>query len=72
MSCATTGCSDPTCPVCSVPRRFATTGQSALAAEPLRANAPALNGQKPARTERDPRFTKRQRKALEPGTRRFS
>jgi hypothetical protein len=32
----------------------------------LKANAPALNGTKPARTVRDPRFLKRKRKALRP------
>jgi hypothetical protein len=53
-----------------VSRRFAG-GTSAVTADSLRTNAPALNGTKPARTKRDPSLIKRQRKALEPGSRRF-
>ena len=37
---------------------------SPLEAEGLRKNAPALNGQKPARTNRDPATIKRKRKQL--------
>lgn len=37
---------------------------SAIAQEPLRADAPALNGTKPGRTNRDPTKIKRRRKDL--------
>jgi len=39
---------------------------TALEREGLRRDAPALNGTKPGRTNRDPRFIKRRRKALWP------
>lgn len=65
MSCAVDGCTDPDCQVCSVPRRFPKESRRLVEAEQrgLRDNAPALNGTK-ARASRDPRFIKRNRKAL--------
>jgi hypothetical protein len=66
MSCATTGCDNPDCPVCSVPRRFPQTVHKTLAdgaGDGLKDNAPALNGTK-VRASRDPRFIKRSRKPL--------
>jgi hypothetical protein len=68
VSCATTGCDDPDCPVCSVPRRFPQTAKKLVEerdTDGLRDDAPALNGTK-QRPSRDPRFMKRQRKALTP------
>lgn len=66
MSCAIEGCSDPMCSVCSVASRFAHVPQyqpkSVREAEGVRARA--LAGTKPARTNRDPVWIKRKRKAL--------
>lgn len=66
MSCAFDGCGDPAscCLVGGcVPRRF---GKCPTLSDRLamKTNAPALNGTKPPREVRDPRFIKRKRKAL--------
>lgn len=65
VSCAIEGCSNPDCPVCSVPRRFPNSYQGAQQGETMKPNAPALNGQK-SRPSRDPSKIKRNRKALTP------
>lgn len=64
MSCAFGDCGNPTCPVCSVPRRFPKP-PAIVEGSDLKKGAPALVGTKP-RASRDPRFIKRQRKALTP------
>ena len=61
MSCATDGCDNPECPVCSVPRRFS--GMQPSDQDERRKNARALNGTQP-REVRDPVWTPRARKAL--------
>lgn len=64
MGCATEDCGTPDCPVCSVPRRFPQTAAALGRPDELKRSAPALNGTKPARTNRDPTFIKRRRKPL--------
>jgi hypothetical protein len=68
MSCAFTDCGDPLCEVCSVPRRFAhiptSQPKSVAEAEGVHEDARAVNGTRPARTNRDPIWVPRKRKAL--------
>lgn len=67
MTCAFEPCAPDTCPLAGgcVRQRFPGHFLPKPAVSELKKNAPALNGTLPGRTNRDPRFIKRKRKALQ-------